>query len=209
MLVDNPRVQTLRLLGGELCLDFVNTVEDRAGQHRDDRITSFADLIAWGAHAGIVQEQEATEMLSISRDDPIRARSVFGNAIELREALHNVFLHIARRYDPPVDDRERIGLAYRDAIGHANLVRHEHRYRWQWDVSNPESIHRIVASSAVDLLTNGDLRRVKVCANPGGCGWLFFDRSKNASRRWCSMEGCGTRDKMRRYLSKRNSARRR
>jgi predicted RNA-binding Zn ribbon-like protein len=39
---------------------------------------------------------------------------------------------------------------------------------------------------------------VGVC--PGeGCGWLFFDASKNRSRRWCAMEDCGNRAKARRH----------
>jgi len=39
---------------------------------------------------------------------------------------------------------------------------------------------------------------VGVC--PGeGCGWLFFDTSKNRSRRWCAMEDCGNRAKARRH----------
>jgi len=31
------------------------------------------------------------------------------------------------------------------------------------------------------------------------CGWLFYDDSKGGQRRWCSMEACGTIEKMRRY----------
>ncbi len=30
----------LRLLGGRLCIDFVNTVEDRAGERPEDFLTS-------------------------------------------------------------------------------------------------------------------------------------------------------------------------
>jgi predicted RNA-binding Zn ribbon-like protein len=52
----------------------------------------------------------------------------------------------------------------------------------------------------VELLTAGPLDRLKLC---GGCRWLFLDRSKNRSRRWCSMEHCGTAAKMRRYTGRR------
>jgi predicted RNA-binding Zn ribbon-like protein len=47
---------------------------------------------------------------------------------------------------------------------------------------------------------------VKVCANPHGCGWLFYDSSKNGSRRWCSMEGCGSSIKNRRQYARRKAA---
>jgi predicted RNA-binding Zn ribbon-like protein len=53
-------------------------------------------------------------------------------------------------------------------------------------------------------LTSGPLGRVKGCA---GCNWLFVDESKNKSRRWCSMEECGTHAKMRRYVARRAAKR--
>ena len=62
-----------------------------------------------------------------------------------------------------------------------------------------------VAVAAYDLLTGGQLHRVKHCAQ---CHWLFLDRSKNGSRRWCSMEDCGASVKMRRYVARRAARRR-
>ena len=39
------------------------------------------------------------------------------------------------------------------------------------------------------------------------CRWLFLDRSKNHSRRWCDMRICGNRSKTRRfYARQRDSA---
>ena len=57
-----------------------------------------------------------------------------------------------------------------------------------------------LAQAALDLLTQSPSRRVKRCA---GCPWLFLDGSKNASRRWCAMNICGTDEKIRRYVSRR------
>jgi predicted RNA-binding Zn ribbon-like protein len=59
-----------------------------------------------------------------------------------------------------------------------------------------------VAAAAHRLLTATELSRLKRCV---GCPWLFLDRSKNGSRRWCSMEFCGTEEKMRRYVRKRRA----
>ncbi|MFS0885996.1 CGNR zinc finger domain-containing protein [Aeromicrobium sp. 179-A 4D2 NHS] len=44
------------------------------------------------------------------------------------------------------------------------------------------------------------LGRVKRC---GRCPWLFVDRSKNASRRWCDMNDCGRAEKIERYVARR------
>ncbi|MGZ3584063.1 MAG: CGNR zinc finger domain-containing protein, partial [Ktedonobacterales bacterium] len=61
---------------------------------------------------------------------------------------------------------------------------------------------REVTVSATDLLTKGELERIKVCSDvpgdPVGCAWLFFGTSKNRTRQWCSMEDCGSGAKARR-----------
>jgi predicted RNA-binding Zn ribbon-like protein len=44
-------------------------------------------------------------------------------------------------------------------------------------------------------------RRIKLCASPE-CRWAYWDDSKNASRRWCAMGVCGSRNKMRAYRSR-------
>ena len=40
--------------------------------------------------------------------------------------------------------------------------------------------------------------RIRVCGNPL-CRWLFVDRSRNRSRRWCEMAVCGNRVKVGRH----------
>jgi predicted RNA-binding Zn ribbon-like protein len=69
-----------------------------------------------------------------------------------------------------------------------------------WDLAHLQSPLWPVAEAAYRLLTGPDLQRVKRCA---GCPWLFLDSSKNGSRRWCSMEVCGTHEKIRRYVNRR------
>jgi predicted RNA-binding Zn ribbon-like protein len=62
-----------------------------------------------------------------------------------------------------------------------------------------------VAWSAASLLTSADIGLVRRCASPR-CGWLFLDRSRNRSRRWCDMKGCGNAAKARRYYARRRGA---
>jgi len=59
-----------------------------------------------------------------------------------------------------------------------------------------------IIKSAADLLVSSELKGVKQCADDA-CGWLFMDKSRNNSRRWCSMKDCGNRAKAHRhYLRK-------
>jgi predicted RNA-binding Zn ribbon-like protein len=61
--------------------------------------------------------------------------------------------------------------------------------------SNP--IRALTARTLAALLrTSADLGWVRVKACPGpDCGWVFHDRSRNGSRRWCDMAECGNRAK--------------
>jgi predicted RNA-binding Zn ribbon-like protein len=52
----------------------------------------------------------------------------------------------------------------------------------------------IVAQAAGD----GSWSRLKACRSPS-CRWVFYDRSRNRTGQWCSMQLCGSRSKMSRY----------
>jgi predicted RNA-binding Zn ribbon-like protein len=80
-------------------------------------------------------------------------------------------------------------------------------FTWSWRDDEPQPMRILwsIARSAAELLTGPDLHRVKFC--PGeGCGWLFLDKTRNGKRRWCEMEVCGSRAKMRRYHQRRRAA---
>jgi len=201
-------LQDLRLLGGALCLDFVNSIEYRAGHAPEDFLTSFPDLVRWGQHAGLIADATATRLIARAAADEPAAQETLHQALGLRAALHRLFLAVATRRDPDPADLEQLQRAYVDALSGATLVPEGERLTWGWrqDEQHLDQLLWLVARSAVELLTTGDPWRTKVCENPYGCGWLFYDGSKNGSRRWCSMEGCGSQVKMRRQYARRRAA---
>ncbi len=60
-----------------------------------------------------------------------------------------------------------------------------------------------VLHDAVKLAFSPEKSRVKVCGN---CGWLFIDRTRNANKRWCTKDLCGSRTRSRRHYHKRREA---
>jgi predicted RNA-binding Zn ribbon-like protein len=65
-----------------------------------------------------------------------------------------------------------------------------------------------LAVAAIELLTTLDRAQLKECPpSEGGCGWLFLDRSRNGTRRWCAMEDCGAQAKARRLTARRRASR--
>ena len=60
---------------------------------------------------------------------------------------------------------------------------------------------RVVArllAETVRAEAKGRWERLKACRNEG-CRWVFYDASKNGMGRWCNMQVCGARHKMRTY----------
>ena len=59
-----------------------------------------------------------------------------------------------------------------------------------------------IASGFGERLARGEPARIKICDNRD-CRWVFYDRSKNRSRRWCEGNtGCGNLMKVRRFRAR-------
>ncbi|CAL9482111.1 hypothetical protein SUDANB15_03039 [Streptomyces sp. enrichment culture] len=58
-----------------------------------------------------------------------------------------------------------------------------------------------VAAAVAEAVTAGTWSRLKAC-EAADCHWAYYDRSPAGRGRWCSMQVCGARAKMRRYRAK-------
>lgn len=187
-------------VGGRLCLDFVNT----RGSHFDtgarEYVDDYAGLVAW-LHAcdGGLDAKQAAALLAEARAHPRRAAAVFAESRELRALLYCVLAARARGEAPPRADLDAFNREAAAALAQRRLVPGP-AWRWMWtDESALELPLRAVVASAVDVLVGDDPARLKQCPAPDGCGWLFYDGSKNQTRRWCSMKMCGNGAKARRF----------
>ncbi|MEE8155078.1 MAG: ABATE domain-containing protein [Phycisphaerales bacterium] len=64
-----------------------------------------------------------------------------------------------------------------------------------------------IAKSFADMLIEGDLARIKLCEN-SDCRWVFYDRSRSRTRRWCEgASGCGNLLKVRRFRERQKKKR--
>ena len=59
----------------------------------------------------------------------------------------------------------------------------------------------LAAASRLAVLDHWE--RVKICP-ADDCRWAFYDRSRNHSRTWCSMQVCGNREKARAWRGRRS-----
>ena len=90
------------------------------------------------------------------------------------------------------------------SMSKSRLVWNKANFDWdrQGEDGDLDQVLWWVLRSTTDLLTSEDIQRVGVCADDRGCGWLFYDTSRNRTRQWCSMRGCGNRAKARRHYEK-------
>jgi predicted RNA-binding Zn ribbon-like protein len=206
-------IQRLRLVGGNLALDFVNT---RGGQPtplaEDEALHDYSDLVAWARYVGMLTEVQARRLLRQARRNPNDAQDTYERAVKVRSYLYDLFRAVALEQPPPGRCIAALSSDEAEALARAELVSGDGGFAWSWthddDLARPL---RPVVHAAVDLLTTGTLKRVNPLTRVkrcDGCRWLFIDESKNRSRRWCSMEDCGTDEKVRRYVARRAAARR-
>jgi predicted RNA-binding Zn ribbon-like protein len=187
--------ETRKLLGGAVCLDFANSVDwapdgSERPPHTDVLISPQA-LAVWGSRLGL-----AAPGVVISGRELSAART-------LRAAVHGVLAAIASGRAPDAEALAQLGRDYADAARKGHFAVSDQSWRLSWAPDDPRRIRFRVAVSAVDLLTDPTrLGRLRMC--PGqNCGWLFLDGS--GRRRWCSMQVCGSRAKMRRYYERRRA----
>lgn len=196
----------MRVVGGNVALDLANTMHDEFGGEPDfDHLGDYGDLVAWSVRVGLVSEGSAGRLLEIADRRPSEAEAAHARVLATRDLLYEVFGAVAVGERPSPEGLEALRREEGEAISEARLVPVGGRFAWEWP--DGEYLGRMrypVVHAAVELLTRGPLDRLKTCA---ACPWLFLDESKNRSRRWCSMEVCGTDEKVRRYLARRAARR--
>jgi predicted RNA-binding Zn ribbon-like protein len=209
-------ILTVPLDGGQLALDFVNTVgglRDQPPSPPNELLVSYDHLLDWCIRLEVISDADARKLRRSAARDERGAQRVFKRARELRELIYAIFRPIAEGEEPPAELLDELRDADRDALARARLVPDDGAagvaragaMRWTWppprELADPL---QPITHAAIELLTNGPLEHVKICGN---CRWLFLDQSRNHSRRWCSMNECGTQMKQRRFVERRRRSR--
>ncbi len=189
-----------RFSGGVLALDTANTVVMRGDPERGfDR---FADRAEIARFAEAASAYRAGELGGRRLAAPFPAR-IAQVVLDIRETSDRLFRSAVRAGAVDTGDlppflqacarglagrEERIGLP-KKPFG---------------DLATPIAFEAALAVSALSLLGEGTLPRLRICPN---CNWLFIDRSRNSSRLWCDMAVCGNRQKASRHYRRRIAAR--
>lgn len=193
------------MVGERLCMDFINTVSWReSAEKRRDWFTSYPKLVDWSVHAEVLTAQQAQNLLIEAGENPSQAEQALKQAIGLREVMYQIFKSISKKNSPNEEDLKRFNEYVSTFYRSLQVIQDEDQFTLKFNhpEKNMDAMLPPILQSAVDLLVSkNELERVKQCEGDP-CGWLFFDTSRNRSRRWCSMADCGNRAKVRRFYQK-------
>ncbi len=171
------------LVGGHLALDLVNTVAWRLDDRRRiDRIADPVNLRRWLTAVGL---------------DP--AGQDLAELVHCRETAYAVLHPLTIGDEPRAADLAVLRELVEDAVRNATLVS-ARPLTWR-----AGTVAGQVRLAVWRLFEDEDLDRLRQCGD-NDCGWLFLDRSRNGSRRWCSSADCGNRARARRHYQRHSGA---
>lgn len=201
--VPESRAARLPLIGCDLALDFTNTSSGRGHHAYVEHLKTGENVIAWARHAKALAQADGEWILGAIGADEALATRLLKRALALREIIHAIGAEVAARRRAPADSVNALAHTHAACIAHARLTPHGSGFVWSWAPQEApvEAVLGPIALSALTLLTQADLSRIKQCQGDH-CGWLFLDTTKNKGRRWCEMEICGNRAKQKRHQVK-------
>jgi predicted RNA-binding Zn ribbon-like protein len=200
------RADSLTLIGGELAFDFANTSSGRGWPTHQEHLRSADNVVAWARHAKLLGPADGEWLRAEVVANEALAARMLTRALDLREAIYCIGVEVAGGRGAPEAWIAELAREHAACVACAKLAPGAGRYLWSWTPREAavEAVLGPIALSALATLTQADLTRVKQCQGEK-CGWLFFDTTKNKSRRWCEMEICGNRAKQKRLGARRRA----
>jgi predicted RNA-binding Zn ribbon-like protein len=190
------------LVGGNLAVDFVNTVTAR-DTTPSDWVDDYNALLRWAGLTAAFTKKDLAKLAALAGGEPGQAAAAMRRARTLREVLCGVLYALIDGRSPTAEALGVLDEARIASVKAAKLTHVGGRLAAQWSVdrSGLDLIAHVVTTRALALLEAPQLDRLRLC-DGHDCGWVFIDTSKNGKRRWCDMATCGNTAKARRYAER-------
>jgi predicted RNA-binding Zn ribbon-like protein len=191
-----------QLVAGDIALDFANTLDNRYDPDRRlELLPSYDRFIAFARQSSILTGAQAQRVLRQTAE--AERELVLTRVIDLREALHFLFLSVAVKERPPRAALQTLNRFLSDVRLPRSVEWEKGKFYWlPADLAaTPVGPLAPIVEAAAALLASPDATHVRECSFQT-CRWLFLDRSKNHTRRWCDMKICGNRAKAQRFYAR-------
>jgi predicted RNA-binding Zn ribbon-like protein len=183
--------------GGHPALDLVNTLDERPSPLPIENLATYRDLTQFAALAGLVDRRTAAGLQRPGNT----SSHIVKRARKLREHLHDVLAAANSRRPARQSDLDALSIAIQAAHAAQVLVASPlsglANRRWSPALAPEIPLH--ACSLAIErLLVDEQRKRIRKCG-ASDCDVYYLDTSKGQRRQWCSMKGCGNREKQRRW----------
>jgi predicted RNA-binding Zn ribbon-like protein len=192
-------------VAGHLALNFANTLDFCYDPpRRTELLSTYERLLAFARQSGAITVRQTRRLLANTSKS--EARRTLKRAIELRETIYFLFLSAVKGHRANAARLRTFNRFLEDTRVPDQVAWRNHGLiRAYRDLADrPDGPLWPVIEAAAGLLTSADCRHIRECREDT-CRWLFLDRSKNQSRRWCDMRVCGNRVKARRFYARMRS----
>ena len=169
---------------------FINSTEIHETRPTDEELASPEALRDWLAERDLMDRSEAVSDADLAR------------ALDVREGLRALLM--AHNGEPL--DSERIEKL--DRVARRMPVRvcfgEDAQPELVADSGGVDGALARLLAIVATAAEQGTWERLKACPRDC-CMWAFYDRSKNRSGRWCSMDSCGNVEKARAFRERRRA----
>ena len=188
-------------VGNHTVLDFINTLlKNQNGPV--ELLLNFPDILNWMTEAKVISPSKRTELLITWRDERENTQ-VVEKVRAFRKILHAMVTELIddRAVSQNILDEINYTLAY--STSHFQIAHGKKGLTKERVHGFKSAMHFLVpfAEMAVNLLTETDHKLIRKCENPE-CVIVFYDTSKNHTRRWCRMQVCGNRFKAAKFYKR-------
>ncbi|WP_350349117.1 CGNR zinc finger domain-containing protein [Agromyces sp. G08B096] len=187
--IDSPDGQRWWFDSGSFALDFAYTGPVGGAAPAGERLHGPDDLTAWLRERFPVAVGAA------------RSRDLF-DAVALRDSISALALAASRDEALPAADVDIVNL-YAATPDIPPALPGGSRQAGRSVQTVPQALSTI-ARDAVDLFSPANLERIRRCS-ADDCDIVYLDTSRAASRRWCSMQRCGNRAKVRAHRARKGA----
>jgi predicted RNA-binding Zn ribbon-like protein len=183
--------------GGHPALDLVNTLDERPSGAPIENLATYRDLTRFAELAGLIDRRTAGRLLRLDS----RSSHLVKRARKLREHLHDVLAAASAGRPPRQLDLDALSAAVQAAHAAQVLAASASpglaSCRWACSLAPEIPLH--ACSLAIErLLVDEERNRIRKCG-ASDCDVYYLDTSKGHRRQWCTMKGCGNREKQRRW----------
>ena len=190
-------IETITFDGGSVCLDFINTINDRFVSDPLDYLGNAQDLVEWAYRQKLVNNRYK-KLFAYAEKHPQIAAEFLKKAKNIRNLLYDLFLYVSHATEIKKEHLSEFNKILPEYFSKLKLEMKEgiSTESWNYKLDDLNIILAYILKDAYTLLLEAKLERIGECPE---CGWLFIDKTKNGSRRWCNMQNCGSRAKSLEY----------